>query len=99
MSDAPMYGTLIRHEVTDYDTWKAAFDEHDGARKAAGVLGHSVNTVAGSDNEVVALAQSDSMDKLRALFGSPDLKEAMENGGVTGPPRFTYVNHVEMKRY
>ena len=92
-------GCIVEHPIANYDTWKRAFDEHEPVRKAAGVLGHSVNTVAGSDKEVVALAQSDSMDKLRALFGSPDLKEAMDGAGVTGPPRFTFVNHVEMKRY
>jgi len=92
-------GCIVQHPIADYDTWKVAFDEHDGVRKEAGVLGHSVNTVAGSDKEVVALAQSDSMDKLRALFSSAELKAAMENAGVTGPPKFTFVNHVEMKRY
>jgi len=92
-------GAVIRHRGADYDTWKAAFDDHDSVRKTSGVLGYSVNTVVGSDNDVVALAQSDSIDELRAMFGSADLAAAMKAAGVTGPPEIVYVNHVEMKRY
>ena len=32
----------IEHAITDYDTWRAAFDRFAGARRQAGVLGGRV---------------------------------------------------------
>lgn len=96
---AATVGVVISHPVADYDRWKGAFDAHGAARKAGGVIGHSINTVVGDDNQVVALAQGSDLDALRAFFASPDLKEAMAGAGVTGPPSLLFVEHVEMKRY
>jgi hypothetical protein len=33
----------IEHAITDFDTWKQAFDRFAGARRDGGVLGHRIH--------------------------------------------------------
>jgi hypothetical protein len=92
-------GVVVRHPVADYDKWRAAFDGHDGARTEAGMKGWSVNTAADDGNAVIAFVQSDDMAKVRSFTADPSLEKVMTEAGVNGPPSFTFVEHVEMKRY
>ena len=39
----PPAAVIVTHEVADWETWKAQFDRHEAARKAAGILGHHIN--------------------------------------------------------
>jgi hypothetical protein len=93
-------GVLFEHPVADYDKWKAVFDGHDAARQAEGAAdGWSVNTLKDDGNHVVGYIRTRDADKLKAFAGSDSLKAAMGDAGVTGPPSFTFLDHVEMKRY
>ena len=77
----------IRQEVKDYDKWRARFDAHAATRKAGGALeGQYVMRNTDNPNEVTVILEWDSLEKPRQFTQSPELKEAMKNAGVIGPP-------------
>ena len=43
----PPAAVMIRHEVADFDAWKAAFDAHEDARAAMTAVGAAVQGGAG----------------------------------------------------
>lgn len=43
----------IEHAITDYITWKQAFDRFEPARKEAGVLGYTIRRPIDDDRFVV----------------------------------------------
>jgi len=90
----PPVAVMVQHPVADFDTWKSGFDAHEGARRDAGILGHHINRSQDDPNSLnVYMAVSD-LDRARAFSSSPDLKNAMEEVGVTGPPEFTWMSPV-----
>jgi len=90
----PPAAVIISHEVADWATWKTQFDLHEGARKAAGFLGHHINRGLENPNLVsVYLAVSD-LAKAKAFSTSPDLRAAMAAGGVKGAPTAVWVKPV-----
>lgn len=44
---------LIQHRISDYDTWRAAFDRFDEARTAAGVRAHRIRRPVDDERYVV----------------------------------------------
>lgn len=60
---------------------KRAFDAHQPARKAAGILGHHINV--GDDGTVAMYLPATDHAKLEAFLESPDLKSTMKDAGVT----------------
>jgi quinol monooxygenase YgiN len=90
----PLAGVIVRHSVTDYATWKRAFDGDAAARTAAGIVGHAVNRSAQDPNTVILYLQAESLDALRGFTTSPRLKQVMSAAGVTGTPSFAFVNGV-----
>ena len=65
---------LIRHEVQDYSTWKAVFDEQADIRRANGSQGGRLfrSTESG---EVLVLLEWDDLERARLFVDSDDLKE------------------------
>jgi hypothetical protein len=43
----------IEHPITDFATWKAAFDRHAPLREQSGVRGHRIQRPLGDDHYVV----------------------------------------------
>jgi hypothetical protein len=63
----PPAAVIVRHPVADFDTWKVGFDDHENARRAAGILGHHINRGRDDPNDVsIYLAVAD-VEQARAL--------------------------------
>jgi ABC-type sugar transport system substrate-binding protein len=77
---------FVQHKVLDYTTWRKAYDELAPVRKKMGVLAQSVYQVADEPNNVIVIHDFATLTKARAFADSPELKAAMEKGGVAGPP-------------
>ncbi len=94
MSDAtqlPPAAVIVTHEVADWSTWKTEFDKHEGARKAAGILGHHINRGLDHPNTLsVYLAVSD-LARAQAFTASPDLQGVMAAAGVKSVPTAVWV--------
>jgi quinol monooxygenase YgiN len=85
---------FVRHGVSDFETWKQAFDAFDAERQSMGVTGHGVYQVDGSPNEVTVYHQFDSMEAARSFAASPRLQEVMKAAGVQGTPDIWFATRV-----
>ena len=57
----PNIAAVVSHDVTDFDTWKRAFDGDSAARKGAGIVAAHVNRDAANPNQLsVYLAGNDA---------------------------------------
>jgi hypothetical protein len=88
ISSAPAIA-IVEHRVASYDTWRKAFDAHADARTQGGIVSAAVHRSVDDPDLVVIQLEASSLDRLRAFLGSADLKAAMQNAGVQGPPRIT----------
>ena len=82
----------VRHSVEDFDQWKVGFDAHKSARQAGGANDEEyVMRNADDPNEVVVMLGWNDLEKARQFTQSPELKEAMQRVGVTGPPEIRFL--------
>ena len=82
----------VHHTVEDYATWRKGFDEHASARQAAGATDEVyVMQTLDNTNDITAILGWSDMEKANAFIQSPELKEAMQKAGVTGPPEIRFL--------
>ncbi len=93
MSNLPPVALLLTHTVENFDNWKRAFDAHQPARKAAGILGHHINL--GADSSVSVYLPALDRAKVVAFLESPDLRSTMKDAGVTSAPQLTWLKPIE----
>jgi quinol monooxygenase YgiN len=82
----------VRQNVEDYATWREVFDQHAPTRQAGGAT-DEVYVMRNIDdpNEVTVILGWSDVAKAQAFTQSPDLKEAMQKAGVTGPPEIRFL--------
>ena len=73
----------VRHQVQDFNTWKAGFDGHDQARRSHGSTGYRVLQ---DGNSVLALIEFPDATTAKAFQTDPNLAEVMASAGVIGAP-------------
>ena len=76
----------VQHTVQDYQTWRAVYDSVGELQRAGGVTAESVHQLAGDPNTVLVLHHFATVAQAQAFLTNPDLKRAMEQGGVEGAP-------------
>jgi hypothetical protein len=94
-----MAKVIVQHQVADYDTWLAVFNEHQAVRQAHGATGHSVGRVAGDPNTLVIVNDFASLEGALAFTQDPSLPAAMAKGGVTGAPQVWITNEADAAAY
>jgi hypothetical protein len=77
---------LIRHRVADFSCWKAAYDDHSGAREQAGLKERELLHDIKDPNQVVLLFEVADIQKAQNFAESSDLREVMRVAGVTDKP-------------
>lgn len=90
----PPAAVVVRSRVADFDTWLIAFDSHEDARRAAGILGHHINRAEEDPNDVSIYMAVSDLDKAKAFSASDDLRERMQAAGVVSAPEITYMTPV-----
>jgi uncharacterized protein (DUF1330 family) len=73
----------VRHSVSDFDTWKAAFDGHAAVRTGHGATGQRV---LHDGNSILVIIDFPDAASAQAFMADPSLAEAMSKGGVIGAP-------------
>ena len=58
----------IEHKITDFTTWKAAFDRFDGQRREAGVTAHQIHQPHGNAAYVVLQLDFPRVQQARAFL-------------------------------
>lgn len=87
----PIHLMLIRQKVRHFASWKPTYDARDSVRQASGlhnyVLGRGVD-----DTSVVLIAlRADDIEKAKAYSKNPELRQAMQKGGVIGSPAYHFL--------
>jgi len=90
VSDRSTAGMIVVHPVKDFAAWKKVYDSLDGLRKRHGIFGAAVNQGLDDPNLVTVYHQAETRAELQAFSASPELKAAMQQAGVAGPPEFRY---------
>lgn len=81
-----MIRMFVRHSVTDFATWKQAYEEFDAERAGMGVKGHAVFQSVDDPNNVTAWHDFATLEAAQAFMGSARLREVMKQAGVAGEP-------------
>ena len=82
---------VAKHKVSDFAKWKKSYDEHDSMRLANGLHNYVIGRGVQDSNMVLVAVKCDDMAKAKAFAKDPSLKKAMQKGGVTGTPSFSFV--------
>jgi hypothetical protein len=83
---------LVRHKVSDFSKWKAAYDTHLAARQKAGLKEEHLLRNTDEPNEVVLLFQTADVQKAKEFGGSAELREVMQNAGVVDKPDIYFLS-------
>jgi hypothetical protein len=86
--------TIIQHKVKDFDKWLPLYEAHDSARKANGLTEIGLGRGLDNNNEVMVAFKTEDVQKAREFTQSPDLRVAMQKGGVSGAPTISFVKVV-----
>ncbi|TVZ25985.1 hypothetical protein JM83_0927 [Gillisia sp. Hel_I_86] len=87
--------SLIYHKVKDYGIWKKAFDAYLPQREKNGELSYEVGTLEDDPNTVYVFNTWKSKDHYKQFKEDLELKEKMEEAGVTEAPKFLLLNKLE----
>ena len=90
----PPAAVVISHEVADWAAWKTRFDGDEGARRAAGMLGHHVNRGRDNPNSLSIYFALSDVEKAKAFAAAPALKEVMAAAGVISAPHAVWMTPV-----
>ncbi|MGB8180635.1 MAG: hypothetical protein WCF63_10805 [Acidimicrobiales bacterium] len=80
----------IVQQVADYDSWRAAFDDHEDFRVLNGMRSSEVRVSPDDPNRVVVVCTFDTVEDAKAFAALPDLGSAMQESGVVGVPEITF---------
>lgn len=85
---------FVRHDVSDFEVWKQAYDAFDDQRRSMGVTDSGVFQAEENPNDVTVYHEFDTMQAARAFGDRSSLKEVMKNAGVVGSPSIWFANRV-----
>ena len=94
-----MITMAVRFEVLDYANWKQVYDNFAPTRKEKGVTGASVYRDPEKPNKLTVIHQFANITVAREFVNSEELKSAMMEAGVAGPPDFWFTEFVEKTAY
>jgi len=83
---------LIRHKVADFAKWKPVYDAHGPARANAGLKEERLLRSIDNPNEVVLLFSAQDLDKAKQFAASDELRQRMQQAGVTDKPDLWFLN-------
>ena len=87
----------VQHPVADYEAWKAVYDANNPG--TFGALFARVNRMVGEPDTVIVVSGFESVAAAEGMINNPKLKEAMDQAGVTAPPRFEMYEELESVQY
>lgn len=81
---SPQNMVVIIHKVLNFSKWKQNYDAHDSSRLKSGLHNYVIGRGLNDSNMVIVAMRADDMTRAKTFANSPDLKKAMQKGGVTG---------------
>ena len=80
----------VIHTVKDYAAWRPVYNNDSVARQTNGLHTIAVGRDVDNPNKVLVAIKADDVQKAKAFGASPELKAAMDKGGVTSKPDVTW---------
>lgn len=94
-----MVTIFVKHKVEDYANWKRVYDDFAPARQEMGVTGASVHRDPDDANTLIVTQEFGDLSAAKAFTDSEELKSAMANAGVAGPPEIWFGEDIERTPY
>jgi quinol monooxygenase YgiN len=85
---------FARHQVADYAAFRKGYENAGPMQKAGGVLAEAVYQSADDPTDITVTHEFATMDEAKAFAAKPELKQAMQEAGVVGPPTIWFTNKV-----
>ena len=85
-----MVRLFVRHEVTDYATWRKRYDAFNSERRSLGVTSHAVYRSVERDTDITVTHDFGTLAEAKAFVSSPRVREVMSAGGVKGQSSFWF---------
>jgi hypothetical protein len=89
-----MVTVIISHECKNYSEWRKVFDADELNRSTAGFRSTGVYHSVDNANKITIIGEAPSLVAINAFMSNPELKAAMERGGVIGMPDVKILNKV-----
>ncbi len=89
-ADAAGVRVFVRHDVTDYATWRKGYDGFRATQRQLGVVSQSVYRSVDDPNDITVVHDFKSELDAKAFVTSDKLKTAMQGSGVKGAPTIWY---------
>jgi hypothetical protein len=83
---------VIQHRVKNFDKWKTGFIAHDSMRHVYDITRYGLGRGISDTNTVIVISKIADVKKAKEFSSSPGLKEAMQKAGVSGSPKFSYID-------
>lgn len=90
---------IVKHRVANFETWKKVFDGMTETRKAHGWISAIVYRDAADPNLVTIVNRVKDLEGAKRYGSSPDLRSAMERGGVLGAPEIALLHEADELRH
>jgi hypothetical protein len=82
---------VITHKVANFEKWIVAYEGHDSTRLASGIHNYVIGRSSQDTNMVMVATKIDDITKAKAFSNDPNLKKAMQKGGVISAPMISFV--------
>jgi hypothetical protein len=89
-----MVTVIISHECKNYPDWRKVFDADEKNRSKAGFKSTGVYHSVDNSNKITIIGEAPSIEAIKGFMSNPELKLAMEKGGVIGVPDVKILNKV-----
>lgn len=81
-----MTTVIVTHEVKNYSDWRKVYDADEVNRSKAGMKVTGLYQSVDNSNMVTVVGEAPSLEAVKQFMSNPELKAAMEKGGVLGVP-------------
>ena len=90
-----MVTMFIKAKINDYDHWKQGYDAFTEIRKEKGVTAASVHRHIDAPDLITVTHQFKNLQAATGFAGMAELRSAMMDGGVIGPPDIWFTEDAE----
>ena len=89
-----MITIILSHEVKNYSDWRKVYDDDEKNRSKVGLKISSLYQSVENPNLITLIGEAPSVEALNTFMANPDLKAAMEQGGVISKPEVTLLRRL-----
>ena len=87
-----MKTVVVTHEVRNYSEWRKVYDADEVNRSKAGFKTTGEYRSVDNPNLITIIGEVPSEEAIRNFMSNPELKAAMEKGGVISQPDVKILN-------